>query len=81
MYYSYCYYTGWNLVWLGGQKEGGRWRWLNYQDMSFTYWSEDQPSGEGDCLVMSGFSKWVDYHCGGAFYSVCMFKNSGAPFY
>jgi len=68
---------GWNGVWLGGQKVGGKWRWLNNKEMSFTLWYEGQPHEGGDCLAMFvSNSAWFNTNCDDTRYTVCMVMSS-----
>jgi len=66
--------------WIGLRKSGGNWRWSDGSTLDYTSWfspgpgshTEDQPIGDGDCVVIIDtsfmndqplYTLWLDYDC------------------
>ena len=49
-----------SAYWIGGYQEGGIWKLLNGEDMSYTNWSENEPNNSGQYMHMYKSGKWDD---------------------
>ena len=68
--------------WIGGQKVGSTWSWIDETNWSYDNWHSGQPSGNGPCLMIgrggSDWKKWNDMPCSFASGFVCQIpQNTG----
>ncbi|KAG5261783.1 hypothetical protein AALO_G00288340 [Alosa alosa] len=59
--------------WIGLQRRGTSWTWVNGRPLSISrgpvIWGSGQPSKTEDCVMTS--SHWEDYPCYSKFYPIC----------
>lgn len=61
-------------MWIGGDRKGNSFQWLDWTEFSYTNWDLRQPDGlhsPANCLVMLSSGKWHDSSCGYKLAYVC----------
>ena len=67
-------------AWIGGFKTNSIWSWTDETQWDYDNWQEDQPSGNGDCLLIGDNPrKFNDYPCRSEFSYICKisFNSTG----
>ena len=67
-------------LWIGGFKEYSTWSWTDQTPWDYDNWQADQPSGNGDCLILGQDGReFNDYPCTAEFSYICQitFNSTG----